>query len=125
MAGFHTDVQTLLQDLSHDYGETADDYPSLPYSRPNSNGDYLHVSRSMAPEQTPAPLYDQQLRSATQVFRLSDTNPHHIHNNVGLDAYGKFKYCKTALEAMWLIGVQTELFWPSHHLSPRGRPVMG
>lgn len=95
MADFHTDVQTLLQDISNDYGETADNSPSLPYSRPNSNACYLQDSRFMIPEQTPTPLYGQQIRSATQASRLPDTYPHHIHNNVGLDAYGNGIDCKT------------------------------
>lgn len=95
MAGFHTDAETLLQDINNDFGETADDNPSPPYSRPNSNAYYLHHSRSMVPEQTPAPLYGQQLRSAPQALRLPDTYSHHIRQNIGLDAYGNI------IEAAW------------------------
>ena len=91
MASFHTDIQTLLQDISDDYGEAANDQLSLPYSTPNTHAYY---PQSMISEQTPPLLYDQQLYPASQAFDLPDTYPHHIQNTVGLDAYGNLIHCR-------------------------------
>lgn len=75
MAGFHTDVQALLEDISNDYGEITNETPSLRQSRSNTDAYHPHITRSMY---------------ATQALRLHDTYHHDIHDSGGLDAYGKF-----------------------------------
>lgn len=91
MASFPTDIQTLLQDISDDYGETTNDQLYPPYSTPTTNA---YHPQSMISEQTPPLLYDQQLYSASQAFDLPNTYPHHVQNTVGLDAYGNSNDCR-------------------------------
>lgn len=85
--GFHADVQSLLQEISNNYGDDEFKQPSPLHSRPIS--DPLNA-RPTAPGQTPAPLYKQQ-----QLYVPHASDPpraHHYHpqQNNDLDAYGQY-----------------------------------
>ena len=92
MEDFGTDVQSLLQDISSNYGQVEHQQSPLSCSRPSSNSYQHRAERLFDPRQTPASTYGQHSLYATQASRPLEPYSYPtqvLHSNIGLDAYAQ------------------------------------
>ena len=88
MEGYQTDIQALLRDINGNHQHDKSPQPPRPPTRPISCSFNSQAEHYLAPNNSLAPISEQQLLYDVQASRLLDTNTYSTLNNNDLDPYG-------------------------------------